>query len=76
MQSRRNAVVGVNPITAKNNARVTLHLDDEECGSDGLAPHGELLEDGARLQVEGSAAIDEHPRDRLLVNVTSNVQQL
>jgi hypothetical protein len=27
---------------AKNNTIVTLHLDDEECGSEQLAPYGEL----------------------------------
>jgi hypothetical protein len=42
MQSRRNAMVGVNPITGKNNTIVTLHLDDEKCGSERLAPYGEL----------------------------------
>jgi hypothetical protein len=34
-------MIGVNPITAKNDAIVTLHLDDEECGSERLAPHGD-----------------------------------
>jgi hypothetical protein len=85
----------VNPIATKNNTIVTLHLDDEECSSERLAPYGELhaddtpglhqvaphvvkhqvglhklvilpsklLEDGVRHQVDGSAAIDEHPRD-------------
>jgi hypothetical protein len=42
MQSRRNAAVGMNPITAKNKTIVTLHLDDEECGSKRVAPYGEL----------------------------------
>jgi hypothetical protein len=42
MQSRRNAVVGINPIVAKNNAIVTLHLNDKECGIERLAPHSEL----------------------------------
>jgi hypothetical protein len=32
----------VNPIRAKNNTIVTLYLNDEECGSERLAPHGEL----------------------------------
>jgi hypothetical protein len=35
-------MVGMNPIAAKNNTVVTLHLDDEECGSERLAPYGEL----------------------------------
>jgi hypothetical protein len=34
MQSRRNAAVGVNPIMTKNDAIVTLHLNDEEWGSE------------------------------------------
>jgi hypothetical protein len=42
VQSRRNATIGVNPIMAKNNAIVTLHLDDEERGSERLAPYNEL----------------------------------
>jgi hypothetical protein len=42
MQSRRNAMIGMNSITAKNNTIVTLHLDDEEHGSEQLAPYGEL----------------------------------
>jgi hypothetical protein len=37
-----NAVVVMNPIMAKNNAIGTLHLNDEECGSERFAPHGEL----------------------------------
>jgi hypothetical protein len=32
----------VNPITAKNNTIVMLHLDDEESGSKRFAPNGEL----------------------------------
>jgi hypothetical protein len=35
-------MIDMNPITAKNNTIVTLHLDDEECGSERLAPYGEL----------------------------------
>jgi hypothetical protein len=42
VQSRRDAAVGVNPITAKNNTVITLHLNDEERGSERLAPYGEL----------------------------------
>jgi hypothetical protein len=42
MQSRRNAAVGMNPIVAKNNTVVTLHLDDEERDSERLAPYGEF----------------------------------
>jgi hypothetical protein len=30
----------MNPIAAKNNTIVTLHLDDEEYGSEQLAPYG------------------------------------
>jgi hypothetical protein len=32
----------MNPIATKNNTIVTLHLDDEERGSERLAPYGEL----------------------------------
>jgi hypothetical protein len=32
-----------------------------------------LLEDGVRHQVDGSAAVDEHPGDRPFVDVTSNI---
>jgi hypothetical protein len=35
-------MIGVNSITAMNNTIVTLHLDDEERGSERLAPYGEL----------------------------------
>jgi hypothetical protein len=42
MQSRRNTAVGMNPIVAKNNTVVTLHLNDKECGSERLAPYSEL----------------------------------
>jgi hypothetical protein len=102
MQSRRNATIGVNPIVAKNNTIVTLHVDDEERGSERLAPYGELhgddtpgfhqvapnavkcqvglhelivlpsklLEDGVRHHV------DEHPGNRLPIDVTLNIQWL
>jgi hypothetical protein len=106
MQSRRNATIDGNPITAKNNTIVTLHLDDKERGSEQLAPYGELqaddtpsfhgvtpphaiksqvglhelvilpsnlLEDRVQHQVDGTTAIDEHPRDHLHVDVTPNV---
>jgi hypothetical protein len=35
-----------------------------------------LLEDGVRHQVDGNAAVDEHPGDRLPVDVALNVQWL
>jgi hypothetical protein len=35
-------MIGVNPITAKNNTIVTLHLDNEEHDSERFAPYGEL----------------------------------
>jgi hypothetical protein len=105
VQSKGNAMIDVNPITAKNNTIVTLHLDDEECGCERLAPNGELhgddasslhqvaahavkrrvgfhklivlpskiLRDGVWHQVDGSAAINEPPRDRPSSDVTSNV---
>jgi hypothetical protein len=98
-------MIDVNPITVKNNIIVTLHLDNEECGSEQLAPYGELhgddtpslhqgvphsvkrevglheliilpsnlLEDGVWHEVDDSAAVDEHPRDWLPVDVTPNV---
>jgi hypothetical protein len=40
-------MIGVNPITAKNNIVVILHLDDKECGSKRLAPNGEQHGDDA-----------------------------
>jgi hypothetical protein len=35
-------MIGMNPIMTKNNTIVTSHLDDEERGSERLAPYGEL----------------------------------
>jgi hypothetical protein len=99
-------MIGMNPIVAKNNTIVTLHLNDEECGNERLAPYGELhgydtpgfhqvashavkcqvgvhelvvfpsklIEDGVWHRVDGSAAITEHPRDHLHVDVTLNIQ--
>jgi hypothetical protein len=32
----------MNPIVAKNNTIVTMHLDDEECGSKRLVPNDEF----------------------------------
>jgi hypothetical protein len=98
----------MNPIVAKNNIVVTLHLDDEERCSGRLPPYGELHgddtpcfhrvaphavkhqvglheliilpsklpKDGVRHQVDDSATVDEHPGDRLPIDVTSNVQWL
>jgi hypothetical protein len=45
MQNRRNKTIGVNPIVTKNNTIVTLHLDDEERGSERLASYGEVHRD-------------------------------
>jgi hypothetical protein len=42
MQSRRNTTIDVNSIMAKNDTIVTLHLNNEERGSERLTPHGEL----------------------------------
>jgi hypothetical protein len=39
-------MIGMNPIAAKNNTIVTLHLDEQERGSERLAPYGELHGDG------------------------------
>jgi hypothetical protein len=38
-------MIGVNPIVAKNDTIVTLHLDNEERDSERLAPYGELYGD-------------------------------
>jgi hypothetical protein len=35
-------MVDMNPIPPQDDAIVTLHLDDEECGSQNIAPHGQL----------------------------------
>jgi hypothetical protein len=40
-------MIGMNPITTKNNTIVTLHLNDEECGSKRFAPYGGLHRDDA-----------------------------
>jgi hypothetical protein len=40
-------MIGMNPIAVKNNTIVTLHLNDEECGSNKFAPYGELQRDDA-----------------------------
>jgi hypothetical protein len=40
-------MIDMNPIMAKNNTIVTLHLDDEESSSERLAPYGELHKDDA-----------------------------
>jgi hypothetical protein len=82
-------MIGVNPIAAENDAIVTLHLDDEECGSERLAPYCELHGDDTpclhrvgpqaikhQVGLHGSAAIDEHPRDQLPIDVTLNIQWL
>jgi hypothetical protein len=40
-------MIGVNPITTRNNTIISLHHDDEEHISEGLAPHDELHGDDA-----------------------------
>jgi hypothetical protein len=47
VQSRGNVMIGMNLVTIKNNTIVTLHLDDEECGSKRLPPYGYLHRDDA-----------------------------
>jgi hypothetical protein len=47
VQSRGNTMIGVNPIAAKNNTIVTLHLDDEERSCERLAPYGKRHGDDA-----------------------------
>jgi hypothetical protein len=42
VQSRENTTIDMNLITVKNDTIVTLHLDDEERGSEQLAPYGDL----------------------------------
>jgi hypothetical protein len=42
LQGRRYATVGMNPILPQYSAIVTMHLGDEEHGSQSLAPHGQL----------------------------------
>jgi hypothetical protein len=42
-------MIGVNAIMTKNNTIVTLHLDDEECGSKRFAPNGELHGDDTSI---------------------------
>jgi hypothetical protein len=37
----------VNPIAARDNTIVTLYLNDEECGSERLAPYSDLHRDDA-----------------------------
>jgi hypothetical protein len=100
-------MIRVNPIAAKNNTIVALHLDDKERGSERFAPYGELHgddiscfhrvtpnaikrqvglhelivlpsklpEDRVQHQVDSSAVINEHPGDRLPVDVAPDVQQ-
>jgi hypothetical protein len=40
-------MIGVNPIMTRNNTIISLHHDDEEHISEGLAPHDELHGDDA-----------------------------
>jgi hypothetical protein len=47
VQSRGNTMIDMNPIAAKDNTIVTLHLDDEKYGSKRFAPYGELHRDDA-----------------------------
>ena len=42
VQGRWYTLIGVNPITSKYEVEVTLHLGDEECRSNRLAPNGQL----------------------------------
>jgi hypothetical protein len=44
-------MIGVNPITDKNNTIVTLHLNDKERGSERLASYGELHGDDTRASI-------------------------
>jgi hypothetical protein len=47
-----NAAVGVNLIVAKNNTTITLHLDDEERGSERLAPMVSSMETTPLASIE------------------------
>jgi hypothetical protein len=42
MQDIRYAMIGMNPMPPQDNAIVTLHLSDEERGSQSLAPYDQL----------------------------------
>ena len=42
MQGRWHTLIGMNPITSKYEAKVTLHLGDEERYWDRLASNGQL----------------------------------
>jgi hypothetical protein len=42
MQGTRYVTVDMNPIPPQDNAIITLHLSDEEHGSQSLAPHTRL----------------------------------
>ena len=41
-QGRRHTLIGMDPITSQYQAKVTLHLRDEEGCCKRLAPHGQL----------------------------------
>jgi hypothetical protein len=47
MLIRSHTPIGMNPIMTQNNTIITLHLDNEENGSERLAPYGELHGDVA-----------------------------
>ena len=42
MQGRRHTLIGMNPITSKYQAEITLHLGGEEGCHKRLAPHSQL----------------------------------
>ena len=42
VQGRWHTLIGMNPISSKYEVKGTLHLGDEECRSNRLAPNGQL----------------------------------
>jgi hypothetical protein len=89
MQIRRNATIGVNPIAAKNNTIVTLHLHDDTLGFHRVPPHvvmrqvslhelvvlpSELLEDRVWHQFDDSTTINEHHEGRIPIIGTSSAE--
>ena len=64
MQGRWHTLIGMNPITSKYKAEVTLHLGDEERCWDRLAPNGQLHRSNPFCTngITSSNAADRHVR--------------
>jgi hypothetical protein len=72
VQGRRYATVGMNPIPPQDNAIITLHLSDEECSGQSLAPHGQLHGNNSLSsnRITTTNAIDPHVGlDQLLIRL-------